>query len=61
MIKRFRESGTAADKERPGRPRTARCEDCIQRVAINVQENPQKSIGVRSLQLGLPTGSLRRS
>ena len=37
MMKRFRESGTAADKEHPGRPRTARCEDGIQRVAVDVQ------------------------
>ena len=35
---------TAADKERPGRPRTALCEDGIQRIAIDVQDNPQTSM-----------------
>ena len=49
-----------ADKERPGRPRTARCEDRIQRAAINVQGHPQTSMRERSVRLGLPTGPLRR-
>ena len=61
MIKGSRESGTAADKERPGRPRTAQCEDGIQRVAIDDQENPQTSKRVRFAQLGLSTVSLRRT
>ena len=41
MVKRFQESITAAAKERPGKPRTARCEERFQRVTIDVQENPQ--------------------
>ena len=45
----FRESGTAADKERPGRP-----------VAIGVLENLHTSIRVRSAQLQLSTGSNNR-
>ena len=47
MIKRVWDSRTAADKECPGRPRTAQCEDRIQRVPIDVQENPQTSIRVK--------------
>ena len=40
--------------------KTARCEDCIKRVAVDVQENPQVSVRIRSVQLALSTGSLRR-
>ena len=51
MIKRFRDPRTPADKERPVRPRTARCEDGIECVVINIQENPQTSIRVRFVRL----------
>ena len=42
MIKRFQGSETAADKERTGRPITARCEDGIQRVAISMYKKIYK-------------------
>ena len=57
MINRSQESGTAAGEERPRRPRTVQRENGIQRVVVDVQENPQTLISVRSAMLGLSTGS----
>ena len=60
IISKFRESGSTADKERSGRPRTVRNACVTQRVSNSIQQDPRTSTRKRSSQLGISRRSVQR-
>ena len=60
LVHKFRETGTVADQIRPGRSKSIRTEDLIDRVAADVRVDPKTSIRKRSSQLSISRSSLQR-
>ena len=60
IVAKFKALGTVANRQHPGRSRTARSIDNIESVRQDVTHNPQKSVRRRSEELQISKTSLRR-
>lgn len=60
LVKKFKETGSLHDAPRSGGPRTARTEQNITAVAMDVAANPSTSIRRRAQGLGLSRATLHR-
>lgn len=52
----FKETGSVCKAKSPGRPRTS--EDVVEQIRVSCVRSPNKSLARRSLQLGVPKGTL---
>ena len=61
VFHKFTETGTVADEERTGRPRTAINEENVTNVQNLISENPNTSIRSGAARLGMSHGSYQRA
>jgi transposase len=59
-IKRWRETGSIADRPRTGRPRTVRTPERIKAVKARIRRNPRRSSRRLASQMGVSERSIRR-
>src|SRR5690348_2744990 len=59
-IKRWRETGSIADKPRSGRPRTASTRNTVRKIRFRIRRNPRRSQRKLAAALGTSHSTVRR-